>query len=75
MNPSTLTINEGTQDQPAFSVLTVYADRVVRNTPPDRASLTQARALAAYVQTVVGGDLLTTGQTVDEPTGETLTAL
>jgi hypothetical protein len=72
MNPSTLIVSEPI-DQ--LTVLTVYSDRMVRNTPPDRSSLAQARALAAYIQTVVGGSLLTTGQTVAAPTGETLTAL
>jgi len=75
MNPSTLIINEGAPGKTELTVLTVYADRTVRNTAPDRTSMPQATALAAYTHTIIGGTLLTTGQTITTVTGQTFTAL
>lgn len=75
MNATTLILNEGTAETPLYTVVTIDGQRSTWNAAPDRTSLPQAQALAAYILAIRGGTLLTTGQTIVAPSGQTLTAV
>lgn len=75
MTTTTLILNEGTAEEPSYGVVTIDGQRSTWNAAPDRSSLAQAQALAAYILAIRGGTLLTTGETIVAPSGQTLTAV